>query len=370
MMGTLAPPFLLVTLAVIQTILCLLLLRGLDLYQHEPLSSVALMTAWGATGAALVALWATQPAKTLVSARLESVFDAAIAPPVIEETAKGVALIAAFTVAEILHRRLRTARLTGVTTGVVFGAAIGLGFAFTEDVAYLLARVVDAGLAEGGAEFVARRDFLGFTMLQHALFSACFGAALGLATISRTRLARFGLPLVGLAVAVALHAMNNGLVNAQLVSRFGLDAVAGALHGGSVPSGFEAAVQTANRTTVVCNLLVLGLAAVALALWLRRQRRVIIEELPEEVANALIDPRDAERVPNYLRRLGYYWELMRIGEIDRAVVERRLHIELARLAFVKRWERWKPDGEQVVRESRQRVRTLVAQRSVDVYIGG
>jgi hypothetical protein len=50
------------------------------------------------------------------------------------------------------------------------------------------------------------------------------GAGLGLATVSRSRRARIGFPLLGLAVAMLMHAIWNGLDRLVLVRRFGFDA--------------------------------------------------------------------------------------------------------------------------------------------------
>ena len=49
-----------------------------------------------------------------------------------------------------------TPRLSGVTSGLVYGAAVGLGFAFTEDIAYLLAGVSESGIEVGALGFEPR----------------------------------------------------------------------------------------------------------------------------------------------------------------------------------------------------------------------
>ena len=113
---------------------------------------------------------------------------------------------------------------------------------------------------------------------------------------------------------------------------------------------------------------VVGIAfIVCVALWLRHQRRVIRAELEEETDRGLIDPRDTELVPSYLRRMQWYWRLFRIGEIERLRVIRRLHIELAKLAFLK-WRVGRDARTRVdVERSRQKIANLKAQGAVDVY---
>lgn len=339
-MGNLAWLSLLVSLAVIQTFVFLLAIRALDLYQHEPLTGLGLMAIWGAVGATSLTWWGASWVLALFPDHVDPSVSATLANPIVEESAKGIALVAVFGCAALLHKAVGTPRLTGVTAGIVYGAAIGLGFAFTEDIAYLLDLVSRVGLDSGAMAFVTRRDFLGVSMLQHAIFTGCFGAALGYAMITRRSVLRYGLPIVGIAAAIGLHAMNNGLI-----------------------AGGRPGLAT------LSNLTVLAVFVAAVALWLQHQRRVIETELVEEVSAGLVDERQADRVPRYVDRLRWYLTLVRIGQIDRAAIERRLHIELARLAFHKRWEVWKPDGAEVIHASRNRVKTLETQRIVDVYVG-
>lgn len=369
-MGIFQDPSFLITYAVVQTLVFLLLVRFLDLYEHEPLSILAVMSLWGAIGATSLSVIGNGIVVRTLPPDIDLVFGPAISAPVVEELAKGIALVAAFVFAAWGHKRFGLMQLGGVTDGIVYGAAVGLGFAFTEDLHYLLRSAASEGLDAGLTLFLSRRDFFGTGMLHHAMFTAAFGAGLGLATWSRRWVARVGFPMLGLLLAMALHATNNGLVQLVAVMRHGFDTTVFVLAGGG--SEELRAQLAATEETALTAMWILDWVTgigffVCVALWLRHQRRVIRTELEEEIESGLIDPRDTELVPSYMRRIQWYWRLFRIGEIERLRVIRRLHIELAKLAFLKwrlgRDERNRPD----VDRSRQKIANLKAQGAVDVY---
>lgn len=369
-MGILENPSFLITYAVVQTLVFLLLIRFLDLYEHEPLSILAVMALWGAIGATSLSVIGNGIIGRSLPSDVDLVFGPAISAPFVEELAKGSALVAAFLFAGWAHQRFGVMKLGGVTDGIVYGAAVGLGFAFTEDIHFLLQSAASEGLDAGLTLFLSRRDFFGTGMLHHAMFTAAFGAGLGLATWSRRWVARVSFPFLGLLLAMALHATNNGLAQVLAVMRHGFDTTAFVLAGGGSPELRQELAATEETALTAMWILdyVVGIAFFAcIALWLWHQRRVIRAELEEESDSGLIDPRDTELVPSYLRRVQWYWRLFRIGEIERLRVIRRLHIELAKLAFLKwrlgRDERARPE----VERSRQKIANLKAQGAVDVY---
>src|SRR3712207_1864874 len=137
MKGILAQPEFLVTFALIQAVVFLLLIRLLDLYEREPLSALAIMAAWGATGAVALSLAGNGIVLGLLPPALEKTFGPAVAGPLVEEVAKGSALVVAFALSWWVARRFGLLELEGLTDGMVYGAAVGLGFAFTEDLLYL-----------------------------------------------------------------------------------------------------------------------------------------------------------------------------------------------------------------------------------------
>ncbi len=327
-----------VSYAVLQAILVLLLIRLADPYGREPLGILAAMVAWGATGAALLALAGNRTVRAMLSDTARDVFGNAIAPPLVEEGAKGLALLAAVGPIRWIGKRFGMTIFEGVTSGMVYGAAVGLGFAFTEDVFYFVNEAQNQGLESGLDVFVHRRDFFGPAMMHHPLWTAAFGAGLGAATWTASRAGKVLYPIAGFAVAVLMHAINNGLVEAVLVARYGLERTAAWV------AGFPDPVlqDTASTLVTVTNLLDLYLIALFLAavfLWIRYQRRIIRAELADEVDVEALTPS---------------WGLLKTGQFERWRHQRRLQGELATLGLLKwRTKRFGGDWERVQRLRRE-----------------
>lgn len=358
---------LMITYAVVQTLVLLLAIRFLDPYEREPLAAVAAMALWGAVGATTVSAVANVSFRDLLPPDVVEVFGSAIYAPAVEEVAKGVALVAFLLISARARGRLGIPNFEGVTDGIVYGAAIGLGFAFTEDVLYLLLGASEGGLEQGFVTYLSRRDFFGIGMLHHAIYSAVFGVGLGLATWRSGIVARTVLPVAGLVSAVALHTLNNGLVQAVLVYRFGLEKAKLYLAlGPNVPEGAE--MQAAARSAVAfvraSDYVLVAAFVVAVWLWLRYQRRVIVEELEEETRRGLISRTEWRLMPMYWRRSLWYLQLIRTGQWERWRLLKRMHNELVDLALLKRRvKRGRADASSVDR-ARDLIERLKAQKIV------
>ncbi len=171
----------------------------LDRYEAEPPSLLAFAFAWGAGVAGIGAL-------VLNTASLQALSDAGgdptatvlVVAPVVEEALKGGAVL--------LIVLLRRREFGGVVVGIVYAVLAGVGFALVENVLYLgrgLATGGDSGLA---TVFVIRCLVSPFA---HPLFTVATGVGLGLAVRTRRPARRVLLPLVGFALAVALHSAWN-----------------------------------------------------------------------------------------------------------------------------------------------------------------
>src|SRR5215218_5502349 len=156
----------------------------LDRYEPEPRTLLAAALLWGsfvATAAALV----LQGIGGFVLAFTDRQSLGFVAP-VTEEACKGLFLI--------LLLWWRRAELDGVLDGIVYAGMVGIGFAFTENILYLLAAYNGTdGMGTGGTEaltatFVVRCLFSPFA---HPLFTAFIGIGVGLAVNARSRLARW-----------------------------------------------------------------------------------------------------------------------------------------------------------------------------------
>jgi RsiW-degrading membrane proteinase PrsW (M82 family) len=123
--------------------------------------------------------------------------------PVVEELAKATALLVVLAVWR--------GAIDDPLDGIVYGALAGLGFAATENVGYYTLAAL-----QGGAPGLTRALWLRGMLqgLNHAVFTATTGAAVGWAygRVAR-RPARAGVVLLGLGLAVLVHAVWNAVAS-------------------------------------------------------------------------------------------------------------------------------------------------------------
>jgi RsiW-degrading membrane proteinase PrsW (M82 family) len=277
--------------ALLQAVIAVLLVRFIDLYEREPIGLVAIMFLWGAIGAAIIASAGNSALEGELPKDVDVVYGPLISAPVIEEVAKGLALLVAFFASRWAYRRFGLFEFDGVTDGIVYGAAIGIGFAFTEDLFYFFREARLSGVGDALDVFVDRRDFFGPATLRHGIWTATFGAGLGLATHSRRWYAKLGWPALGLLLAMLMHAVNNGLTPIVLAIKYGFQTTYDYLAVGvpvNLADRMDASVSTTEDVLRVISWVYVVLFFVGIALWLRHQRRVIAAELAEESETGLI----------------------------------------------------------------------------------
>jgi protease PrsW len=198
---------------------------------------------------------------------------APISAPLIEEATKALGVL-------VLFWFLR-AEFDNMRDGIVYGALVGVGFTWFEAPIYVAQGYAETGVAPWGMQLGWRYALFGFG--GHALFTALFGASLGLALQTRRRWLRWLAPLGGLALAVLAHALNNAL---PLIF-----AIAAAAAGEPPPQedptqpglGFFQAFLVGSAVELTVFLPFVAILAVALwrsGVW---ERRVIREELAPEV---------------------------------------------------------------------------------------
>jgi len=180
------------------------LVLRLDRYEKEPRRVILGAFAWGAIGAVVLALiLETITGSVLMFAIRDSAasfVSSAIGAPIIEETTKGIALLA-------LLRWFRD-EFDDVLDGVIYGALIGLGFAMTENTLYFGSEYLRDGANGLGRLFIARVVISGFG---HAVYTATTGAAFGWSREQpgNSRLRRV-VPTLGWSLAVFQHFLWNG----------------------------------------------------------------------------------------------------------------------------------------------------------------
>jgi protease PrsW len=180
----------------------LAVVRVIDRWEPEPKGLVAVAVAWGAVVAVAVAL-AVDLVLSLVLGPVDSVaadaFASVVQAPVVEELAKGLGVFLLFAAA----RRA----FDGPVDGVVYGALVGAGFAFTENIQYFAISMIEGGPLDVGVTFFLRGILSPFA---HVMFTAVTGFALGLAARRGYAPARaLGLFAIGLIGAMVLHGLWN-----------------------------------------------------------------------------------------------------------------------------------------------------------------
>lgn len=190
-------------LALLPLVGVLLAVRIIDRWEPEPRGLLVLAVAWGAVAAVGITL-GFDILVTLVigydDSMMREAFSAVVQAPIVEEFAKGLGVYLIFVTA----RRA----FDGPVDGVVYGALVGAGFAFTENIQYFAISFIEGGVADVSTTFFVRGILSPFA---HVMFTSITGFALGLAARRGAGAGRaLGPWLLGVLGAIALHALWNG----------------------------------------------------------------------------------------------------------------------------------------------------------------
>jgi protease PrsW len=378
--GGILDPFgtgdLFVVYALLQALILLLLIRALDFYEREPFALVFVMFFWGAIGAAVIASVGNEVVFALMPERFSVVFGPTISAPVVEELAKGAALAVALFLSQLAGRRFGLFEFDGVTDGIVYGAAVGIGFAFSEDLFYLFSEVQESGNLEAGiGVFLERRDFVGPMMLRHAIWTATLGAGIGLAIWAKGPLLKSAVVLGSLLLAMLMHAVNNGLIPVILAIRYGYETTWEYLAVGvplDLAERMDATSAGAVSALVALTWLYVAGFLIATFWFLRRQREMIGRQLGREVEVGSVTEAEAETVLGFHARTRQYLGMLRDRRVDEIEVTGRIDRGLVDLAFAR--QRQERDGESDQGElDRLRFRIAMAREELDavrVLTGG
>lgn len=186
-------------LALVPLAIVLFGVRLIDRWEPEPRSLVIFALAWGAVASIGLTLLFDLALTVAVGPR-NDFFTAVIQAPIVEEVTKGVGVLLVF----MIGRRA----FDGPVDGVVYGALVGAGFAFTENIQYFGISLIEGGALQLTMTFVLRGLVSPFA---HAMFTALTGFAMGLAARRGRGVAGvIGSGALGALGAVALHAFWNG----------------------------------------------------------------------------------------------------------------------------------------------------------------
>ncbi len=177
------------------------LVRRIDRYEQEPVKYILFAFAWGAVPAIILGLVSQLvldvPTKAALGETTASEFiGTAITAPITEEIAKGLAVALVY----FLRRR----EFDGWVDGIVYGSSVGFGFAFVENVGYLLGT---SSTGEWLTLFVLRVLVFGF---MHGFWTSLTGIGFGIARHSHKARVKWMAPALGLLAAMAGHAIHNG----------------------------------------------------------------------------------------------------------------------------------------------------------------
>jgi RsiW-degrading membrane proteinase PrsW (M82 family) len=226
----------------------------------------------------LVDAWVAQnPAITgVLGPDAAAMIAAPISAPIVEEIAKGLGVLAIFWFAR--------AEFDSMRDGFVYGAAVGVGFNWSEVALYVAQGYAASGVAPYGTELGARYALFGLG--GHALFTGMFGLCLGFAVQTNRRWLRILAPIIGIVLAIAAHRIINSmpLLAALEQARMGVPAES---QQPPAETGFLDAFVSGSITELV--VLLPFLVMTGLALWRSGvwERRVIREELGSEIGRAV-----------------------------------------------------------------------------------
>ena len=300
---------LLLVLSLVFAVVPLLLFLGivwwLDRYDREPVWLLGLAFGWGATGAILGALVFGAilqiPLEILLTPDAAEGIAASVIAPLVEEPSKGIFLLAVYF----------SRYFDNTTDGFIYGAAVGLGFGMTENFLYF-SQAAAVGDQVAWGTTVAIRTL--YTAVMHACASSVLGAGLGFVKFRGIGY-KLIIPPIAMAIAVAIHALWNGLII--------LDGV-----------------LAAGGVLTVLNLLLFPLEFAALLITLQvclyLEKRMIRRELADEAVQGWLPQGHVQILSSTLARNRKTW-------LPREVNQARYVVAATTLAFRKHQARGSTD---------------------------
>jgi protease PrsW len=299
-----------VSAAVVPSLVYIGALYWVDRYEKEPKRLLATAFLWGAIPAVLMALavelFFSLPPDLIGPKALEAVRLGLIAP-LLQEVLKGLVVL-------FIAWRYRR-EFDNVLDGLIYGALTGFGFAMTGNLLSYVGSFLLWGFQGLSGTAIIEGVVYG---LDSALYSAIFGAGLGLGRLAQKRWQRWAFPVGGFVLAAAVHALHGVLAYNLL----GLNAI-----------------------TVTSTLVGVALIAVVGVGSLRRQQRCLraeLKDLPQEVYQVMVTPGARTRAQ---------WQALRRGGIGGWRRARQIYQLCAELAFKRMQARLRPDEEEMAREA-------------------
>jgi hypothetical protein len=214
--------------------------------------------------------------KEILGPDAAELLSAPISAPIAEEIAKAAGVMVIFWLLRDEFDNMRD--------GIVYGALVGVGFNWFEAALYVAQGYAATGVAPFGLQLGARYALFGLG--GHAMFTAMFGAFLGVAIQTQRKWLRILVPIAGLVLAIVAHMLNNVLpLLAALESAASGERPAKPENMPDI-GFFDAFVSGSvlQLTIFLPFLLIILVALWRSGVW---ERRVIREELADEVGRAV-----------------------------------------------------------------------------------
>jgi RsiW-degrading membrane proteinase PrsW (M82 family) len=287
--------------ATLPVLIYLIVIWRFDRYEREPWWLVLLTFIYGAIGAIILGIILSLVVIVAAGKGDDFSFGASIVAPLCEEPSKGL----------IVYLLLLTRHFDNTTDGLIYGAASGLGFAMTENFLYFTQSDAAGGM-EQWQQVVILRSL--FSALMHCAATAMFGAILGRFRYRGGVKQWLVAPLVGLALAMTLHAaFNTALVQ-------------------SAAQGEEQIAYLGFGLVPIAAITLFSLTMISLG----REHRMLAAELREEAAVGIIPMAHADILPFHRRRWKNGW-------LDPRINKKR-YIEAATLLAFRKWQSKLPAG--------------------------
>ncbi|MCA9972226.1 MAG: PrsW family intramembrane metalloprotease [Anaerolineales bacterium] len=188
--------------AAVPTLAYVGLIYWIDRYEKEPAWLLLAAFFWGAVPSILIAYvfnsMLSVPIYLLAGEGAGDALAASLIAPPVEETVKGIALLAIL----LLWRH----ELDSPLDGIIYGAMVGMGFAMVENVYYFVNIYAEGGIEAWEVNIFVRGVIFG---LNHALFSSMTGLGIAVARMRPHGVLRLAAPLAGWFSAMFLHFLHN-----------------------------------------------------------------------------------------------------------------------------------------------------------------
>jgi RsiW-degrading membrane proteinase PrsW (M82 family) len=278
-----------------------MLLLWIDRYESEPLWMLATAFFWGALVAVFIALIFNTSIEIMAAVATHSQeiganVGAVISAPIVEESAKGFILFVLFF--------WKKDEFDGIVDGIVYAGMVGLGFAMTENILYY-GKALQHGTEELKFVFVLRGMAAPFS---HPLFTSMTGIGLGWSRQSNNGFIKIVAPVLGLMLAMLMHATWNG----------------SATYGGEY--GFFAVYFGIMGPAFIITLMVIFFS-------LRREGRIVRQFLYADYQNGFFDGQEYEKLCSIRGRMGMSWNVLTKQGISPWRTRMRCNQMASKLAF-------------------------------------